>query len=289
MFETQERGTFNRLCQTSPGDAPYIMGHTDRERRRLLIQGAVINPLTDTFLRRAGISAGMHVLELGCGVAEVSLIAARLVGPYGSLHGLDVDPAALEIARRRAQSAGHSHLTFELVNVQQFRPRRSYDAVIGRHILIHTPDVIEVLRRAVSMVHTGGIIAFQEFDVSSPIRGYPEMPLMFKMQDLISEFCRRALPRAGIGMQLPKLMQDAGLPPPVCRAEFSTDGGPHSPLYKWVAETVRSLLPHMEELRLTTAEAVDIDSLEDRLRQEALETRGFAAVGLMIGAFARKT
>jgi len=114
------------------------------------------------------------------------------------------------------------------------------------------------------------------------------MPLMFEMQDLVSEFCRRALPRASIGTQLPKLMQDAGLPPPECRAEISIDGGPHSPLYKWVAESVRSLLPRMEELGLTTAAAVDIDTLEDRLRQEALETRGFAVIGPMIGAFARR-
>jgi len=267
----------------------YIMGHTNRERRRLSIQAAIINPLTENFLRRAGISAGMHVLELGCGVADVSLIAAKLIGPYGSLHGLDLDPEALEIARRRVQSAGHSHVSFELVDVQRFRPQRLYDAVIGRHILIHTPDALEVLRHAVSMVHTGGVIAFQEFDVSSCCRGYPEMPLMFEMQDLVSEFCRRALPRASIGTQLPKLMQDAGLPPPECRAEFSIDGGPHSPLYKWVAETVRSLLPGMEELGLTTPAAVDIGTLEDRLRQEALETRGFAVIGLMIGAFARKT
>ena len=204
------------------------------------------------------------------------------------MHGLDLDPAALEIARARVQSAGHSHVSFELVDVQQFRPQRQYDAVIGRHILIHTQDATEVLRRAVSMVHTGGVIAFQEFDVSTFSHGYPEMPLMLEMQGLILEFCRRALPHAGIGTQLPKLMQDAGLPPPECRAEFSIDGGPHSPLYKWVAETVRSLLPRMEELGLTTAAAIDIDTLEDRLRQEALDTRGFAVGGLMIGAFARK-
>jgi ubiquinone/menaquinone biosynthesis C-methylase UbiE len=264
------------------------MGHTDQARQRLSIMGAIINPLTESFLLRAGISAGMHVLELGCGVGEVSLIAARLVGAYGSLHGLDLDPAALEIARTRVLSAGHSHVSFELMDLQQFRPQRQYDAVIGRHILIHTQDATEVLRRSVSMTHTGGVIAFQEFDASSFSRGYPEMPLMFEMQHLICEFCRRALPHASIGKQLPKLMQDAGLPPPECRAEFSIDGGPHSLLYKWVAETVRSLLPRMEELGLTTTAAVDIDTLENRLRQEALKTRGFAVIGLMIGAFARK-
>jgi hypothetical protein len=186
------------------------------------------------------------------------------------------------------QSAGHSHVSFELVDVQQFRPQRQYDAVIGRHILIHTRDAEEVLRRAVSMVHTGGVIAFQEFDVSSSWRGNPEMPLMCEMQGLLGEFCRRALPHASIGTQLPKLMQDAGLPPPECRAESSIDGGPHSPFYKWVAESVRSVLPRMEELGLTTAAAVDIGTLENRLRQEAVKTRVFTVSPLLIGAFARK-
>jgi hypothetical protein len=46
------------------------MGHTDHERRRLALQASVLNPLTDAFLRRAGISAGMNVLELGCGIGE---------------------------------------------------------------------------------------------------------------------------------------------------------------------------------------------------------------------------
>jgi ubiquinone/menaquinone biosynthesis C-methylase UbiE len=90
----------------------YVMGHTDRERRRLAMQAAVLNPLTESFLRRAGVSAGMRVLDLGCGIGEVSLIAARLVGPHGQVHGIDLDPAALDIARARVCSAGHNHVTF---------------------------------------------------------------------------------------------------------------------------------------------------------------------------------
>ena len=95
----------------------YVLGHTDHERRRLALQATVLNPLTDGFLRRAGISAGMHVLELGCGIGEVSLIAARLAGPHGRVHSIDIDAASLEIARGRVRSAGHEHVTFEQLNV----------------------------------------------------------------------------------------------------------------------------------------------------------------------------
>lgn len=266
----------------------YVLGHTDHERRRLALQATVLNPLTDGFLRRAGISAGMHVLELGCGIGEVSLIAARLAGPHGRVHSIDIDAASLEIARGRVRSAGHEHVTFEQLNVIDHVPTRPYDAVIGRHILIHTEDALAVLKKAVGIVHAGGVIAFQEFDTSVYPRGYPELPLMFWAEELIFEFFRRAVPKPNMGLQLFHLMQEAGLPPPECRAESVMEGGPHSVVYEWIAETVRSLLPRLEALGMTTAAEVDIDTLAQRLRQEALEKRGVMMGPLMIGAFARK-
>jgi hypothetical protein len=84
------------------------------------------------------------------------------------------------------------------------------------------------------------------------------------------------------------MMQDAGLPPPECRSESIIDGGPHSPVYEWIAETVRSLLPRMEALGIATEAEVQAGTLEARLRQEALVLRGAAMVNPMIGAFARK-
>lgn len=106
-------------------ETKYVLGHTDHERRRLALQASVLNPLTDNFLRRAGISAGMRVLELGCGIGEVSLMAARLVGPQGHVHCIDIDGDALEIARGRCRSAGHDHVAFEQVDVPPMRPFNS--------------------------------------------------------------------------------------------------------------------------------------------------------------------
>jgi len=269
-------------------DTKYVLGHTDHERRRLALQAAILNPLTDSFFRRAGISAGMRVLELGCGIGEVSLIAARLVGPHGHVHSIDIDGEALEIARGRIRSAGHDHVAFEKADVSAHAPVHLYDAVIGRHILIHTPDAAAVLRKAVGMVHVGGLIAFQEYDLSFFTRGYPELPLMFWVQEIIIEFFRRATPRPNVGTQLFWLMQDAGLPPPECRLECVMDGGPYSPVYEWLAETVRSLLPRMEALGIANAEAVDCDSLTQRLRDEVVAKRGVVIAPAMIGAFARK-
>lgn len=266
----------------------YVMGHTDHERRRLALQASVLNPLTDAFLRRAGISAGMRVLELGCGVGEVSLIAARLIGPHGRLHCLDFDGHALDIAKGRARSAGHDHVSFEQIDIHEHEPERPYDAVIGRLILIHTPDPLAVLRTAAAILHPGGVAAFHEGDFTCLPNGYPEMPLMRRTCGWMVAFLGRGVPRPNMGTQLFQLLQEAGFGVPECRAECVMDGGPHSPIYEWFAETVRSLLPHMEALGIATSEEVDIDTLADRLRAESLERGGVTMSPLMVGAFARK-
>jgi ubiquinone/menaquinone biosynthesis C-methylase UbiE len=230
----------------------------------------------------------MRVLELGCGVGEVTLLLATLIGPHGSLLSLDLDPDAVETTQSRLQSAGHRHVNVEVADVLSYEPAEAFDAVVGRHILIHTPDPLIVLRKAVSITRSGGLMAFQEFDLCTVPRGYPEMPLMFRCQDLISEFFRRAVPNPDMGAKLPWLMQQAGLPAPLACCESCIDGGVHSVFCEWMAETLCSVLPRMEALGITTAEEIQIETLEQRLRQEALETRGFAVLSPMIGAFARK-
>jgi ubiquinone/menaquinone biosynthesis C-methylase UbiE len=84
--------------------AAYVMGHDERERRRLALQASILNPFTEHLLRRAGISAGMRVLDIGCGVGDVSLLAARIVGRGGRVTSLDFDGRALETLKERASA-----------------------------------------------------------------------------------------------------------------------------------------------------------------------------------------
>ena len=101
----------------------YVMGATEHERRRLLLQGSILNPLTDRFLRQAGISAGMRVLDLGCGIGDVSLMAARIVGPAGSVTGLDLDSAALDVAQTRAREENLLNVNFEQAAFEDYTCR----------------------------------------------------------------------------------------------------------------------------------------------------------------------
>lgn len=261
----------------------YLMGHNDRERRRLALQAQVLNPLTESLLARAGLKPGMRVLDLGCGVGDVAMIAARIVGPTGHVTGIDVDEGAVEIARSRASALDGASLTFNQANVIDYVAEEPFDAVIGRHILIHTKDPSAVLRQAITQVRPGGVIAFQEYDLSRYYPNTPEKPLYERTFQLLIDFFKRVT-HADIGIRLFSMFHDAELAKVQSRAEFLLDGGPDCPYYEWLADTVRSLLPKLEAIGVATAEELDVATLAERLKQEALLTGGCMAGPIMVGA-----
>jgi ubiquinone/menaquinone biosynthesis C-methylase UbiE len=67
----------------------YPLGYSDQESKRLAAQAAMLEELTADVFRRAGLRPGMNVLDLGCGVGDVSLLVARIVGASGSVLGVD--------------------------------------------------------------------------------------------------------------------------------------------------------------------------------------------------------
>jgi ubiquinone/menaquinone biosynthesis C-methylase UbiE len=79
-------------------DTDYALGRTNAKYERLIEQTGVLRPLTERMLRAAGICAGMHLLDIGCGVGDVSLLVSELVGPEGSVVGIDLDGNAVRFA-----------------------------------------------------------------------------------------------------------------------------------------------------------------------------------------------
>jgi ubiquinone/menaquinone biosynthesis C-methylase UbiE len=263
------------------------MGHDDRERRRLALQASILNPFTEQLLRRAGISTGMHVLDLGCGTGEVSLMAAQLVGRHGTVTAIDIDQKALAIAADRARERALGNLQFVEGSIDQYEPGRAFDAVIGRHILIHSRDPLAIVSKAYEWLSPGGEAAFQEYDFSTVHAAYPPSPLRDRLMAVIRDFFG-TMAHGNIGTQLPHLLLEAGFRAPDCRFEYPMDVGPDSPFYEWIAESFRSIAQRAEAIGLVKEFEFDLDALEQQLRQEAAPHNASIPGPTMAGCFARK-
>jgi ubiquinone/menaquinone biosynthesis C-methylase UbiE len=98
------------VVMTTAADAEYLLGHDEAEQRRLLEQAAIVEPLTRRSLLAAGLEPGMHVLDVGSGFGDVSVLASDLVGPAGSVVGIDREPSAVASATARATALGATNV-----------------------------------------------------------------------------------------------------------------------------------------------------------------------------------
>jgi SAM-dependent methyltransferase len=68
----------------------------------------VVTPFGAAALKAAAPQPGERVIDVGCGCGETSIEIARLVGPAGSVLGIDVSQPMLAVARSHGQSANLS-------------------------------------------------------------------------------------------------------------------------------------------------------------------------------------
>src|SRR5262245_59589433 len=94
------------------GSDGYVLGRSESETRRLILQDQIYGRLTRRFFQAAGIGPGMKVLDLGSGAGDVALLVADLVGPAGRVVGVDMNADILETARARMTAAGWNNVTF---------------------------------------------------------------------------------------------------------------------------------------------------------------------------------
>ena len=254
----------------SKSDATYTMGRTQGEEDRLIQQSQLYDAVTRRFFRAAGISSGMKVLDIGSGAGDVALTAAELVGPAGAVVGVDVNPAILETAQARAQAAGFTNVEFVAGDARTLDIGNDFDAITGRLVLMYMADPADALKQLATRLRPGGIAAFQEADFTpyQQMPRSPDTPLANELIGWILEVFERSGAHSGMGLDLYRAFVEAGLPEPYMHFE-SPVGGPEGWAgYSYIANSVRSLLPLLEEFGIATAEKVDVDTLAERVRQE---------------------
>jgi ubiquinone/menaquinone biosynthesis C-methylase UbiE len=124
----------------------YALGSDPDELDRLDAQARSIAAPTELLLRAAGIEPGMAVLDLGTGLGHVACAVGALVGSDGQVLGIDQDPRMIEVAERRRSAAGIDNVRFLQADVRTFATDQRFDAVVGRLIVFHLPDPVEVIR-----------------------------------------------------------------------------------------------------------------------------------------------
>ena len=275
------------MKQTVTQQPAYALGHSEAELDRLSRQAQAFEPFTRQLFQQAGITAGMRVLDVGCGSGDVALLTADLVGPSGEVIGADRGAAAVERATLRAQASGIGNAKFLEGDPTEIQFDRPFDAVVGRLVLMYYPDPIDAVRKLAGHVRDGGVMVFQEFDIAN-CRSLPPAPIFDRSIGWIKQALNATGARTELGLEMYSVFLAAGLPGPSMRMDALIGGGPDSPAYELLADVTRSLLPVMEKLKIATAAEVNISSLAQRMRDEVVATKGVVLSPGLVGSWSRK-
>jgi ubiquinone/menaquinone biosynthesis C-methylase UbiE len=278
MYETLEE----KETQTQ-----YILGHSEEELRRLESQSLFFNDLTEQVFKRAGIGPGMQVVDVGCGAGDVSFLVAGLVGPQGMVIGVDKSAEAVTAARGRALKLGIRNVTFINADIGEIVVAQPVDALVGRLTLMYMTDPVESLKSMAECVKPGGVIVFQEIDAL----GYRTTPQCLSINQSaywITETLRRSGADIQMGLRLYQTFLKAGLPAPQMIMGARVEAGADSQAYDYMAEIVRTLLPMIERFGVAETEQVQIETLAQRMREEALANESVVIIPPLIGAWATK-
>src|SRR6266481_268324 len=264
----------------------YVLGSTDAEHERLIRQAARLAPVTERFFREAGIGPGQRVLDIGSGVGDVAMLAARLVGPSGEVMGVERDTRSIARARVRVADAGLHHVSFIQSDVNQIQSSKPFDAAVGRFILMFLPDPVAVLRSLSQLVRPGGVLAFQEPSWAPFLLLSAHLPLWSAGVSIIHETLRRSGANTEMGFALYRIFQEAGLPAPTMHMEMPLGNNPD--FTRMIHDVLCSLRPQIEQLNLSVQTLGDFDTLQERLQAEVVASKTVVTWMALISAWSHR-
>lgn len=265
----------------------YELGHSDRELRRLATQATLVDPITRQYFSSAGVKAGMRVLDIGSGAGDVAFLAAEIVGPTGTVVGSDRSSTATEAARGRARKRALDNVTFQECDPADFAFDGLFDAIVGRYVLMFSPDPVTMLRGIARHLRPGGIIAFHEVDWTGTA-SFPSSPIYDNCFRCIAETFRRVGTNPNMGLGLYSAFIKAGLPAPTMAVSALAGGGSDtSSGIDLLCDLAVTMAPVMEQSGVISVSDLGPDSLQERMRAEVIANRSVVVGRYEVGAWSR--
>jgi ubiquinone/menaquinone biosynthesis C-methylase UbiE len=267
----------------------YSLGHSAAEQERLQRQAGYLRGITESIWRAAGIAPGMRVVDVGCGVGDTTFLTADLVGPGGFVLGMDRSADAIATARQRAEADGRSNAMFVESELGfPIADRKPFDAVVGRYVLIHQPDIVAALRNVRALVRPGGLVAFHELELDLRFVSDPSSDLARRVYFWVREAFRLGGAQLQVVSQMPRYFYEAGFGWPETQIHPLIGSGPDSFAPSYLVSTLSTLAPLLEKAGAVTAGELGLDTLEARLRESC--ANGAASLAqINSGVWARRS
>ena len=232
----------------------------------------------------------MRVLDIGCGSGDLTRLAGELVGASGSVLGIDIDADAVDAARQRAAQLGVANVAFAVGEAASCAQPGSFDGLLARFLLMHQPSPAETLAQAARAVRAGGAVMVLESHMAGFADARHSFPRSAAYEEVLRWKCRVVAAtgadiEAGLGLY--RTFRSAKLPAPEMRMQAPLEGGPDSLIYRYMADSVRSMLAMADVHGIGGFDLEKAALLEARLRDEVVSSGGVLVCWPVVSAWCR--
>ena len=141
----------------------------DKPQSSLSFRGmAIILKLRDFFrprgkiLNEVGIQPGDLVLDFGCGPGGYILLLYQLVGPYGMIYALDMNPLAIRSVKKIASKNNLSNVETIISDGKTGLSDMSMDFVLLYDVLHHLGHLEDILAELSRVLKPDGILSVSD-------------------------------------------------------------------------------------------------------------------------------
>jgi ubiquinone/menaquinone biosynthesis C-methylase UbiE len=155
----------------------YVLGTHDEEIARLGLQHRVWRPVVLEGWKKAGITAGKRVLDVGAGPGYATLDLAEIVGPTGEVVALERSRNFIDAMKETLQARGLTNVkVYDLDLMSDDLPKGDYDFSWCRWVLCFVSNPALLVKKLGGVMPKGSKSIFHEYAHYETWRFLPRLP-----------------------------------------------------------------------------------------------------------------
>jgi len=271
---------------TQKAETDYVLGTHDEEVARLGLQHRVWRATTADCWRRAGITEGSRVLDIGAGPGYATVDLAEIVGPRGEVLAVERSARFLEVARRACELRGLTNIRFREGDVvEDALGALNFDFAWCRWVACFVSSPEKLINNIAGALRPGGCAIFHEYSHYETWRLAPRRPAVESFTQEVMASWRAAGGEPDVALELPSLLRAAGLGIVEVQPRVVTVS-PQSYVWQWPASFVEINLTRLLELKRVTEEWTE--SVRREFREAEADPTTLLTTPLFLEIIARR-